>query len=101
MTGIRVAEIRRSMLLTPKEFATLCGVNEQTVYRWESMLAGPVPPMVESTRRVFLMLQGGTTADRKRWAAALQAYGWRAAWGQMFNGAAAAKALSKSKTRTR
>lgn len=98
MTGIQAADIRRSMGLTPKEFAVLCGVNEATVYRWETCLGRPVPPMVESTRRVFLMLQGATRTERLHWASTLREHGWRPAWGQMFHGASRAKTPVKART---
>jgi len=84
MTGLQVRILRTRMNLTLAQFALLVGVNMTTVYRWEGHLTGQVPAMVESTRRVFLMLQGATQSERTRWAQTLLDHGWQAAWAQMF-----------------
>lgn len=104
MTGNDVFELRTSMHLNPEEFATLVGVAYRTVYRWELYRVARVPPMVEATRRVFLVLQSSTRLERAKWAGLLKDHGWRAAWAQMFNMASGAKPPVKtttSKTRTR
>lgn len=104
MTGLDVAELRNGMKLSPHEFAALCGVYPRTVGRWEACLRSEIPPMVEATRRVFLVLRSATRIERQKWAEALRAHGWRAAWAMMFNGASGGKPVAKttgSKTRMR
>jgi hypothetical protein len=84
MTGLQVADLRRRARLTTVEFGALIGVASSTVARWELFLRSDTPPMVESSRRVFLMLMGLNQSDLGKVSAAVKKDGWRVAWSLLF-----------------
>lgn len=48
MKETEIADLRKSLKMTQKEFADFCGVTDRTVQKWEG--GSPIPPLV---RKLF------------------------------------------------
>ncbi len=61
LPDVDAAEIRKSLSLTPKDFAGILGVSTQTVEEWESGRSNPTP----TERKLMYLIQEDHTLVQK------------------------------------